>query len=1306
MKKIRLLAILLAILMIPFSMLFACKDDEVVEDPEEEGDDAEAAPESPKAPVVYDDDGSAPGYLMFFHFDAAGRGNLNIVAPVKNASDFTKDFKEEAPYSTYLTGSYQAGTAYTVRYDDVEGSNYLSIERYEKKAAPIFTVDIKNSLADDLESDHMLEFSLNFRDGLFASPVDIYGLKGSVKNTFITIEQDIDGAVLMKDGDGATIYGDKATDKKGWITVSLVVSDASRQYEIYVDGYRQTNGPEYSAATYKSWNEEQTEAYCFTIRGAEDQTYCGIDNLGLRNGDIDYLGIHKGVDVLENFSARIPTYYSVAKISREGVLKFYPTPTATTTFSSDIFDSKLFMSNALTLTKISVDEDENAVFEDLMHQYGVEAGLHDAVSVFYNGDAYLKTWYEVAPLEEDETYDGSAVEYVGYVLYDADKTVDGGLVSGTFTVSNNVITFDWGTDVQAPKYGDADVLYAKYASGVLTLYTDAAAATAVADGAFALYTETAPYANNEYKGANDVINATIVVDPFMGTVSMSITAEDAEPVEGVFAYTVDGNVITANGLTFIYDEVQNVFKYGELSLVQTKVAAPEEVLGPDDRLAIKWTNFKSGILQNFNCPVDTTWWQESYSEYNKFIFEFYADKKLVEDGFQFLIYFDCGQNNGSSYYSMVFDSDITGNGKYTYQEGWNTAEFEITSLAPTRTPDIKKLANVRLVVTGWSNGPTDDNDGIDGNGDGDYDGGKTDGDTKPCDVANDGYSIYISKFSFIKDAVVSLDGPSKEKAECTHQNNMGQSYYEKVDTAIPGNCIHGSYYIVRCSECGATKIDEERPIGMPVDHEFGDDVKVIAATCEEEGYYYKECRNCGYHYIQSRIPANGHNERAEQDPSDARRIHFLCVICGKQRTTILYDSLISFTQKIQDGGLTASQYLYTAEGVNDNVTADGSSGEKGLSSSLFPDGGYIQGPMRYSTLKSVQVNGKYAFEIKMATKGSASNHTYLSHQGVGSKADFSFVYEFDVMLGSKTSEGKYLGFDLSGCDRNHKDSAGAGKNMDLTLFSVSNTTGILTLSSVSNATGSVQLSDTKFTNIAYVFNAETGMCYIYADGKLACEGQFSSSKGHANPGDYWVNEFRLNMNQGDGVKGGSNYFNNITYYPGTEPICVVSDIQFVEEATGDVALKDEDGYDMYPGFTVDRVDVDVFLNPYDYVTKYVIDFTLDATGIRNGVILEGTKRGAGYDRVGTLLYVEGGRLYSNGRLISESLEDVRICLAINDVTGTITAYVNGEALDGVITYNDAVYGDNVGRIRSFCFKNDNGSYTVSGLSMYAGENIK
>ena len=145
---------------------------------------------------------------------------------------------------------------------------------------------------------------------------------------------------------------------------------------------------------------------------------------------------------------------------------------------------------------------------------------------------------------------------------------------------------------------------------------------------------------------------------------------------------------------------------------------------------------------------------------------------------------------------------------------------------------------------------------------------------------------------------------------------------------------------------------------------------------------------------------------------------------------------------------------------------------------------------------------------------------------------------------------------------------------------------------------------------------------------------------------------------------------------------------------------------MYPAFTVDRVDVDVFLNPYDYVTKYVLDFTLDATGVRNGVILEGTKRGAGYDRVGALLYVEGGRLYSNGRLISDTLDNVRICLAINDVTGSITAYVNGEALDGVITYTDAVYGDNVGRIRSLCFKNDNGSYSISGLSMYAGEDIK
>ena len=82
MKKIRLLALLLALLMLPLGTLFSCKPDDVPDDPDDDNEQEE--PEDPDTgDVNIDNDGTRSGYLVFFTFDAAKRGRRHVSGLVR-----------------------------------------------------------------------------------------------------------------------------------------------------------------------------------------------------------------------------------------------------------------------------------------------------------------------------------------------------------------------------------------------------------------------------------------------------------------------------------------------------------------------------------------------------------------------------------------------------------------------------------------------------------------------------------------------------------------------------------------------------------------------------------------------------------------------------------------------------------------------------------------------------------------------------------------------------------------------------------------------------------------------------------------------------------------------------------------------------------------------------------------------------------------------------------------------------------------------------------------------------------------------
>jgi predicted small lipoprotein YifL len=116
MKKIRILAAVLAVLMLPLATLFACGKTEPVEPPKQDTSTLIIDPNNPppEKVVEVDNDGSKDGYLLFYNFNEHKAGNL----------------KEAEPYSDFITGVAKDGCAYVVlSKKGAENDNALLIQR-------------------------------------------------------------------------------------------------------------------------------------------------------------------------------------------------------------------------------------------------------------------------------------------------------------------------------------------------------------------------------------------------------------------------------------------------------------------------------------------------------------------------------------------------------------------------------------------------------------------------------------------------------------------------------------------------------------------------------------------------------------------------------------------------------------------------------------------------------------------------------------------------------------------------------------------------------------------------------------------------------------------------------------------------------------------------------------------------------------------------------------------------------------------------------------------------------------------------
>lgn len=1160
MKKIRILALLLALLMIPFGMLFACNDDEDTdpddEEPEEEGGDNEEEGGNGTTLVGNKtvNDGTKLGYLAFFSFDNADNGNLGVIAAPASSTDPNSDVKPIEPYFTYFRGTIVPGGAYTVK--TLAGTDkYLSVQRTGGKvSSPVLDFNIGAPLKQDLEGTHIIQFDMDFSKGLFSSPVTFAGVKESVTQTFFTIEDNV-----MYDCNGAAIYGEKDTDKEGWISVAVVIDDNNRAYDIYIDMVKQTNGIPYSNTAYKSWNQEPLTGYRFSIAATNaNDVYLRLDDVSVRNGKEKDLGTLAGTDFVVKYYDKGAFKYSYLQPTRDGVAKFIATQAGIKDLKTEMFGAGALAFERVTLSKVNTVTGE---ITDVYHDYGALKGDYSEILTFKSGNAEIKI-----------------TTYNGCITYDADTTDTTDAISGTYAYADGVLTFNWGENA-APQIEGADIVAGKYADGVLSVYSEAACTTKLAD-------------------------------------------------------------------------------------IELDDVAENNVLGENEIYAVKFTNI-SEIADNGKTAFafDNLWYKSNADKLSDFKISFYATQDMLDNGVQFTLSFAIESADAVSFVIKPGTSSEKSDDQLTYIKGLNYYELTATDV------DFSKVVSIDLVYEG--------------------------GDNNAKDVSD--FDIYFTEMGFtLSDVNVEVEGPASNNAKCKHVDAFDEDAFKPVDEMVVGNCAYGSHYLLKCTECGATKIDTSRPLGYIDTHTYDDKVHTDYATCFKNGRNYRVCTVCGYEETTEVLVSEGHQYVIVSIVG--KNVTRLCKNCGIDSSFIIRDELMTFEEKMNELGFSDDEKNnWSAEQTrNQNIKVKAEYGTAGWINTYCK--GYAGTEPVWET-----VDTDYGSMLRMNCIG--SNETYFTFYGKTITAT-SFVIEFDYMLGEPGVGGKYMTTQLSLTPISKTGKKESYGHLRLQSDGSVQLSGYVPQENRTDFAdhAKYQFEKNRIYNIACHYNLATNKLILYINGVKWDDCQFLADVSDSTA--FSLSYYRFGC-YGDKPVGSQQYFNNFLLYEAeNEPLGVITSGLIDDSGfEGDVVLEDELFNEMHPAFNVAddghsvKVNVPAALN----LDKYVFEFGINAETLNDGTLLVATKRGVGYDRNVDLVTVNDGKIYVGGILVSEKL-NVKLSFVFDDNLNSLIVYVDGQRIAGTI-YFEGNFADSMASIRSFTFNNiDN--YGVSGLEMYTGTEIK
>lgn len=688
----------------------------------------------------------------------------------------------------------------------------------------------------------------------------------------------------------------------------------------------------------------------------------------------------------------------------------------------------------------------------------------------------------------------------------------------------------------------------------------------------------------------------------------------------------------------------------------TETTTPTGVAPEGAELVMKYTNFNTTGSKYF-APDGVVWDPDLY---DTFRFTFYATEKMVKDKYRFMILFDCGRDaaNVWSYYPIHFyvGAKDSANTK-PFVEGWNTYEFSVSGITKNNHPTFAEIYQLGFVFSGWSNGVDK--------------------------VVQDGYTIYVKEFGFVSPRSVITAGPSKENENCLHADADGNTYFKDVEEPIAATCTAGSYYVEKCSACGATRVDDDKEKTLAKGHTYDGDVMTVNPTCGTAGYTYQDCSICGFRKITSTINTLVHSLTVEYDWNLMKKYE-ICKICGTKNESSIVLEMIGIEEKIalleESLGTTDFPYYYCDEDTNNTVNYDGTnSGSMGSGQQR----NYMVN-MKYCQWQALEhpISGDMAFMHKKTSETQASDsYNDLRFTDRFAKGT-NMVAEFKVMLGSKGADGKYAALNISWMDRN----SGAG-NLP-TLFQIT-TDGKFKNMITSKL---YDLYDNKFIHVAFSYHPATGDADLYIDGKLVEE----YSTGSAKP-TFLANDMRFTWATKNVTEhGASHYFNDFLGYPATAPICVLPDGESIIENVGDITVNG-----VATNFNVANSAVKGTFNVGTFTSKYVIAMDLAASGsLKDGALLNAVKVVEGFEEKLALLEVKGGKLYSMGVLVANSANG-KIEVVCNDQHDTISVYVDGTLVLDNYNYTAGVYADSDEYINGIVFEAI-GNYAVSNFAFYTG----
>ncbi len=1262
MKKIRILALILALLMLPLGILVSCKKDDTDPDDGDDEGDGGSTPTIPSTSTsVNVDDGKKAGYLCYFNFNKAPLG------------PFTSEGQYQ-PYSFFVPDKTKEGANYVYGRRDENGrGGYLGIERDKAKSAPYYDLTVLS--LPGLDASHVISFDIYLGGGVMKDTASLIGrkTKAGIFNTFLTFYTD--GSIVASGK--YKFYTAKSSGE--WVNIAVAIDDANREFDVYVNGVKTLVDIEYATVAYGTWEAMKIDRYRIQINaGNTNTTELRLDNFAVNSGLVPQNAKDESAVIYTDIYTERGEIFGLGGVeeSKKKILDIYSFNSGLMdTVKKDAYSSKLLMSNSVALSKLS----STGAGVDLQYDYGVETGKYK-----YGASMGGKTFYSDPQIGKSFEFRSDVVKEgveIGNLI-----VVDENGRQGTYTLVGDEDLIKITIKI------DNVITYAVYTDGVFKTVSDDSfdpndtKAIVYNEGSFHGKTYSYNFGSTDDSEGNKV-SVTVTPDEINGNLDFSMQVNDTVYIdEKNITYNFDYGILTfqIDGRTYVfaYDDVKDElelildddlksydFEDGDGNLTLKLPAIESVYISEDDVLALHYQGFGSGS-GTLAFPVNSE--TAKLKPWEKFYFEIYIPDKMIN--FTFGLYLYCG----TDYYYTVLQFPKEG----LYEKGIPLEEF-----TKSGNPNINNITKVEFKMFGNPNGtaygPYADTNGV---------------------LGNDGYGFYILNMALLQEKIAVVEGPEKNKEHCVHRNDEGVSHLVALEDPIPASCESIGYYAKKCSECGATVIDDEKPITDALGHDTeGQDPFTRYPTCDDAGYTYHYCKRCNVELKLSEIPVLSH-EYHEILNNAAGRMDYRCKHCGHKYSTYLNSTLVSGKEKYETLLPTDSKTFIVYEGFNDTVKVGDFNGVS--SSNAAVGGGNLSYWYGYAMLTATTVGSNHCVEfVKGDTKNVASYQNYFD-MNVGSTSfgqGATFVIELDIMPGKTGADGKYTAFDFQMIDRTtnpEKGADGKPKPIFAKLFSINENAEII----IGDYT--VELDTKNFTNIAVVVDPGAGLLTLYKNGVFAASGApAEASKIKSN---FCVERTRILVNESasQDATGASYYFNSVFVYKSDLPVCLIN-TELVDESKGSLGLYDSatPAEDAKPvtEFTV-TADKTVFLKPTDKSSDYTFSFKLKATAaLATGVLLKGNKLD-GYDKgvSADLLTVKNGYIWFMDDIPIHKLvegEEITIKLYCEDYLSRVTVTVNDKEILTRIPYGTGdTYSDADAYVRSYTFGSAVGEYSITDIS--------